>query len=85
MEDYTAQREICSQSQMLSDDILKLLQWWEILVYCVNELQRFCLVVKRDVRPDTGMDGKWLLKEVRQLTITFFPSAILQFSIITEL
>lgn len=33
------------------------------LVYCVDELQRFCLVVKRDVRPSTGIDGKWLLKE----------------------
>lgn len=28
------------------------------LVYCVDELQRFCLVVKRDVRPSTGIDGK---------------------------
>lgn len=65
--------------------ILKLLQWWELLVYCVDELKRFCLVVKRDVRPSTGIDSKWLLKEVRRLTMTFFPSAILHFSIITEL
>lgn len=50
---------------MLSDDTLKLLHWWELSVYYVNKFQRFCLVVKRNVRPETGMDDKWLMKEIR--------------------